>query len=1059
MNFTMLLAACWLCLASSGRPQDVFDFGATAPTPGAADQSQLTSGFNNGGNYYVDGKSPGQTFTTGSNPLGYNLTGLYIKTSSSGAGGGQPGLSAYTLRVFSLTNATATAGYSVLLTTYVTTNSATFTQGDWFKFAGLTNVLQPNSAYGYSLNRNGSGYWRPDAASISFTGGLAARFATAAGTNALVQTYAGVAASFDARLVAITDPLVGDTTFAPANSVFAGTLVTLGATFSGTPPFTSFVWQSDGTSSGVTWTNLPGSTTNTYSINTTGIPAGTYQYRLIVTGGAGTITNAPGSLVVKNPSAPYIVVDTAISPSSTFAGNVVTMTATFDGSSPLAYQWQFSDLATFTNTIAGATNTAYTISDAAVANTGNYRLVATNSLGASNSAFAALTVTNSSVAVQILNLGATVPVSAGYDIAQLSTAGNQKFPSGGLNYYDDDGLGGLPGQTFTTGANGSGYLLTSVYIRWGDIEGGHVAANPFTLRIYSVAGTVATLIQTYTNQNSAAVMSVSQWTKWIGLSNVLAPNGTYAYSISARSETASSGAGYMQVGNADPNPYPGGALGLIPAAGGAINFGTSADDATFMVHLVDAPPSAPTVQSVNISPANSQTNPVYVGTPVTLSAVVIGSTPLHYQWQTDNGSGGASFGDISGATTSPYTLDTTGLTAPQTYEYQVIVTNSLGSATSPVANLYLTNGSGPVLLSGARVTPPVVIVGNNAQNNATVRAFFTGSLPITYQWRHAGTNIPGATSNSFTITGAQFTDAGTYTLIASNNPPGIGPTTAPSAGALLYVVPPAQTNTANAGMFDAGATNPIPGSYDVSQLNSSASTAVPGINYYVDNASPPGQIFKTLNSPPSLAGYPLNYVYLQHDSTGTGTGYSTAQTYTLRVYQMLDATNAQLLTSYVTTNTVTFPAGDWVLVSGLTNVLNTTASYAFSLGRNTSGYWKLAAYVSNPNPYPDGQAVVLPVLGGTAGVVVDPLANFWDAAFVAGLTPSSSSNPTMTFSVSGSTLSLSWPTDHAGWFAQSNSVNVATSAWNDIPGSQNGTSLSITVNRAQPTVYYRLRSP
>ena len=71
------------------------------------------------------------------------------------------------------------------------------------------------------------------------------------------------------------------------------------------------------------------------------------------------------------------------------------------------------------------------------------------------------------------------------------------------------------------------------------------------------------------------------------------------------------------------------------------------------------------------------------------------------------------------------------------------------------------------------------------------------------------------------------------------------------------------------------------------------------------------------------------------------------------------------------------------------------------------------------------------------------------------------SNPTsITFSVSGSTLSLSWPSDHLGWYAQSNSVSVANSgAWQDIPGSQNETSLNITISPAQPEVFFRLRHP
>jgi fibronectin-binding autotransporter adhesin len=74
---------------------------------------------------------------------------------------------------------------------------------------------------------------------------------------------------------------------------------------------------------------------------------------------------------------------------------------------------------------------------------------------------------------------------------------------------------------------------------------------------------------------------------------------------------------------------------------------------------------------------------------------------------------------------------------------------------------------------------------------------------------------------------------------------------------------------------------------------------------------------------------------------------------------------------------------------------------------------------------------------------------------------SMATNPTnITYSVSGDILSLSWPTDHLGWYAQSNSVSVANpSTWYNIPGSENATTLSITINTNQPKVFYRLLKP
>jgi hypothetical protein len=66
----------------------------------------------------------------------------------------------------------------------------------------------------------------------------------------------------------------------------------------------------------------------------------------------------------------------------------------------------------------------------------------------------------------------------------------------------------------------------------------------------------------------------------------------------------------------------------------------------------------------------------------------------------------------------------------------------------------------------------------------------------------------------------------------------------------------------------------------------------------------------------------------------------------------------------------------------------------------------------------------------------------------------------ITFSVSSSTLALSWPATHLGWLAQSNSVDLANSNfWFDITGSQAATNLNMTINPAQSKVFYRLRHP
>ncbi len=66
----------------------------------------------------------------------------------------------------------------------------------------------------------------------------------------------------------------------------------------------------------------------------------------------------------------------------------------------------------------------------------------------------------------------------------------------------------------------------------------------------------------------------------------------------------------------------------------------------------------------------------------------------------------------------------------------------------------------------------------------------------------------------------------------------------------------------------------------------------------------------------------------------------------------------------------------------------------------------------------------------------------------------------ISFTLTGTQLSINWPESHKGWYAQSNSVDVAHSLlWFDIPGSETQTSLSITINPSSPAVFYRLRRP
>lgn len=72
-------------------------------------------------------------------------------------------------------------------------------------------------------------------------------------------------------------------------------------------------------------------------------------------------------------------------------------------------------------------------------------------------------------------------------------------------------------------------------------------------------------------------------------------------------------------------------------------------------------------------------------------------------------------------------------------------------------------------------------------------------------------------------------------------------------------------------------------------------------------------------------------------------------------------------------------------------------------------------------------------------------------------------NPTnITATVSGSTLTLTWPADHLGWILQSQTNGLSTGLttnWFDVAGSAANNTNVIHIVPANPTVFFRLRNP
>jgi pectate lyase len=176
-------------------------------------------------------------------------------------------------------------------------------------------------------------------------------------------------------------------------------------------------------------------------------------------------------------------------------------------------------------------------------------------------------------------------------------------------------------------------------------------------------------------------------------------------------------------------------------------------------------PSAPVIVS------QPQGLTVFPGQSASFSVDADGSAPLTYQWYYNTNT------LLTNATSSTLTLTNIQPAADGTYS--VIVGNFVSSTNSDFAELSVdTNPVAPAFtLEPVSVS---VLNGGTAVFNATA----IGTAPIVYQWNKNNTPVSGATNPTLTLANVQSTDAGSYTLSASNNVGG-----ALSSPAILTVIP------------------------------------------------------------------------------------------------------------------------------------------------------------------------------------------------------------------------------------------------------------------------------
>jgi len=563
--------------------------------------------------------------------------------------------------------------------------------------------------------------------------------------------------------------------------------ITFNAGAVGTPPL-NLQWKFNGL-------NLAGQTNDALTISPAlAANAGTYMV---------AVTNAYGGT---NASVQLRLNTAPINPprQAVLAGQPASFSVTMPSdSSGYTYQW----LANGTNLV-GATNATLTLAGASAANAGtNYQVVA--ALGANYAtssppaSLSVLSIPSSLYARFVLGdvpagywrldepNSATVAADqtgfypgvyygyTGSELGQLGALTNDADTASsftGLNYMQvplDPQLTSSNGLTLEIWANPSSIGAAQDLIAcfggtptWGYVLSLSAAGNP----VFTTYNSVSSAAPASTSLTATTALTAGLWahvvatydgtTQRLYVNGVLAGTQTATYiPVGASSGIGVRfGAGMSNVG-AIASPF----TGLLDEA--AIYSKVLAVQQIQNHYeagvLGSGVPPTITAQPVNQSVILGSTN-----TTVSFSVTAGGSPPIFYQWQ-QNGL------PLPGMTSSQLTL--VPFVPADLGTYAVSVTNGAGGLLSSNASLKYTTG--PILPSAQ-----AVFTGTPATFTLTG---MPGYQAYTYQWAHAGTNLPGATTATLTLPAAGAVDAGNYTMAAT-----LGTDSATSAPVALFVLAP-----------------------------------------------------------------------------------------------------------------------------------------------------------------------------------------------------------------------------------------------------------------------------